>query len=120
MGLNKIYDYRLDMLWEWVQKIPCGKVTSYGMLGQVFSPRLSGFIIGKWMALASDSIPWWRVVGKNGEMLIHKRDPALAQRQREKLVKEGVQFVDGCIPLCYFWDPLSGNLLSFKQEDGAL
>jgi alkylated DNA nucleotide flippase Atl1 len=50
------------------------------------------------MAWADDSdfdpsaVPWWRVCGADGSLLIARRDPALGIEQRTRLEKEGVPF----------------------------
>ncbi len=50
-------------------------------------------------ALEGD-IPWWRVVGSDGSLRIHKRDSMLAQLQRSLLQQEGVPFTpDGRVQM---------------------
>lgn len=53
------------------------------------------------MALAlEDDLPWWRVVGSDGRLRIHKRDPMLAQLQKAYLQQEGVLFTpDGRVQM---------------------
>jgi len=47
-----------------------------------------------------DDIPWWRVVGSDGSLRIHKRDPMLAQLQKSLLQQEGVPFTpDGRVQM---------------------
>jgi alkylated DNA nucleotide flippase Atl1 len=46
------------------------------------------------MNQATQDVPWWRVVAKDGSLPISKRNPALAQEQRDKLQAEGVEFDD--------------------------
>jgi len=47
-----------------------------------------------------DDIPWWRVVGSDGSLCIHKRDPMLAQLQQSLLQQEGVPFTpDGRVQM---------------------
>lgn len=81
----------LDELWDLVRAIPAGKCASYGDLGRMLHNPASGFMVGRWMAQAPPDLPWWRVVAKDGRLPIHKRDPRLAEEQRLKLEREGVE-----------------------------
>lgn len=56
-------------------------------------------MVGRWMAQAPKGLPWWRVVGKKGEMRTAARDPQLAEEQRERLRKERVTFVDDAVDM---------------------
>lgn len=70
-------------------------------------PPLSARIVGRVMYHAPDTVPWWRVVGKDGDLLIVKRDPHLAALQRSLLQQENVPFLeDGRVnmSLCR-WQP---------------
>lgn len=75
-----------------VKQIPAGRVMSYGQVGDYLAPPLSARIVGRIMHHAPDGVPWWRVVGKDGDLLIVKRDPQLATLQRRLLAQEGVAF----------------------------
>jgi alkylated DNA nucleotide flippase Atl1 len=60
-----------------VRQIPQGKVMSYGQVARA-CPPLTPRQVGRLMAAAlEDDIPWWRVVGSDGSLRIHKRDPLL-------------------------------------------
>jgi methylated-DNA-protein-cysteine methyltransferase-like protein len=85
---------RLTDLWGVVARIPFGCVASYGNVGQALERPVSGLLVGRWMfqTPASEDIPWWRVVGAKGDLLIGRRDASLALMQREKLEAEGVEF----------------------------
>jgi len=89
----------LNELWGLVKSIPRGKVASYGELGRALSRPSSGYMVGRWMAVAPKGLPWWRVVGKNGEMRTESRDPELAKMQRDHLAKEKVRIVDGAVDM---------------------
>ena len=84
----------LEELWSLVASIPRGKVASYGEVGRALSTPSSGYMVGRWMAQAPGGLPWWRVVGKGGEMRTAQRDPQLAEIQRQYLLEEGVGLVD--------------------------
>jgi len=83
-----------------VRQIPRGKVMSYGQVAAC-CPPLTARQVGRIMAGAlDDDIPWWRVVGSDGSLRIHKRDPMLAQLQKAYLQSEGVQFTpDGRVQM---------------------
>ncbi len=77
-----------------VREIPPGRVASYGAVGRSLSGPVSGLIVGGWLAAcapASD-VPWWRVAGSDGTLLVARRDVRLALIQRERLEREGVGF----------------------------
>jgi methylated-DNA-protein-cysteine methyltransferase-like protein len=83
-----------------VRQIPQGKVMSYGQAAHA-CPPLTPRQVGRLMAAAlDDDIPWWRVVGSDGSLRTHKRDPLLAQLQKSLLQQEGVPFTpDGRVPM---------------------
>jgi methylated-DNA-protein-cysteine methyltransferase-like protein len=82
-----------------VRKIPHGKVASYGQIAlmlppppsvdfdsyKAFGPRW----VGGAMAACPDDVPWQRVINSQGK--ISERPGA--ERQRQLLEEEGVQFV---------------------------
>lgn len=93
----------LEELWIAVEQIPKGKVMSYGELGRSLNRPVSGVLVGKWMTQCPPHQPWWRVVGKNGDLLVAKRDPRLAAEQQQILESEGVVFLDGRVsPKMFF------------------
>ncbi|MFW5697676.1 MAG: MGMT family protein [Fimbriimonadaceae bacterium] len=75
-----------------VRRIPSGRVASYGDLGGLLEPPVSGWMTGRAMAQISDAAPWWRVVARTGHLPVGKRDPRLEITQRERLEAEGVRF----------------------------
>ena len=75
-----------------VRSIPAGRVLAYGDVGARCEPPISGYICGRIMSNVMDDVPWWRVVAKDGNLSIAKRNPALAQKQRDLLSVEGVEF----------------------------
>jgi len=74
------------------RRIPAGRVLSYGEVGALCEPPISGYVCGRVLGNVTDSVPWWRVVGKNGDLPIRKRNPHLAAEQRAKLESECVKF----------------------------
>jgi methylated-DNA-protein-cysteine methyltransferase related protein len=95
----------LDDLWAVVRSIPSGCVASYGDVGRALPRPVSGVLVGKWMASCPPDVPWWRVVGRQGDLLTARRDSHLAKRQKEVLVKEGVAFDDDRVASSFFWVP---------------
>jgi len=88
-----------DQVWQLVRQIPRGKVASYGQIAMMipppvdvdfdsykaFSPRW----VGGAMAACPDDVPWQRVINSQGKI---SQRPG-AERQRELLEEEGVEFV---------------------------
>lgn len=95
----------LDDLWAVVRSIPQGCVASYGEVGRALPRPVSGVLVGKWMTACPPDVPWWRVVGRSGDLLTGKRHPDLARRQQETLMTEGVAFEDGRVVPSAFYIP---------------
>lgn len=95
-----------EAVYEMVRHVPVGRVTSYGALGLALDNRISGLVVGNWMSKCPGDIPWWRVVAKDGRLVVFKRDVSFAVTQRNLLEAEGVPF-DGDrvrVAECY-WEP---------------
>jgi len=89
-----------------VKKIPPGRVASYGALGRSLERPVSGFLVGRAMRRCPEGVPWWRVVGRNGGILVDKIDPRLGSEQRQRLVKEGVKMAaEDLVSPAAFIDP---------------
>ena len=82
----------MEQVYTIVRSIPRGKVLSYGIIGAKCTPPISGYICGRIMQEVPSGVPWWRVVGKEGNLPISKRTPELSHEQRYKLKEEGVEF----------------------------
>ncbi len=81
-------------VYDLVRAVPIGRVMSYGAVGALCEPPLSGYVCGRIMNVVAGDVPWWRVVGKNGDLPVSKRNPHLAREQRALLESEGVAFDD--------------------------
>jgi methylated-DNA-protein-cysteine methyltransferase-like protein len=71
---------------ELVERIPPGRVMSYGMVAEVLglpSPRMVGAV----MARYGGGVPWHRVVNSAGRL-----PPGLEEEARSRLEAEGVPF----------------------------
>ncbi|MCW5941023.1 MAG: MGMT family protein [Fimbriimonadaceae bacterium] len=84
-----------EELYRLVRTIPPGRLATYGDLGRSLSRPVSGLIVGGWMASCPADAPWWRVVGRDGTLLLAKRSPHFAADQQSRLEAEGVPFRDG-------------------------
>jgi methylated-DNA-protein-cysteine methyltransferase related protein len=90
------------MLWDpvyaLVKKIPRGKVLTYGALAK--ATRLPGGARAAGRAMAASprgrAIPWHRVVGAGGKLLI--REP-YASLQKELLATEGAKLIESRVDL---------------------
>jgi methylated-DNA-protein-cysteine methyltransferase-like protein len=95
-----------EAVYEMVRAIPSGRVTSYGALGLALQNRVSGLVVGNWMSRCPDDIPWWRVVAKDGRLVVFKKDVSYAITQRNLLESEGVTFEDDKVRMNQFYiDP---------------
>ena len=91
-------------IYRLVRLIPAGNVSSYGRIAAVVGtgPRQVGYAMA---AVTPDlEVPWHRVVNSRGELSLRK-DGKADERQRQKLIEEGVLFDDkGRIDLdVYSW-----------------
>jgi methylated-DNA-protein-cysteine methyltransferase-like protein len=82
-----------DPVYQLVKKIPRGRVLSYGALARAL--KLSGGARSAGRAMAATpsgkGIPWHRVVGERGKILI--REP-YASLQKKLLESEGVTIIE--------------------------
>lgn len=86
-------------VWELVQRIPPGKVATYGQIaaivlqslgivdskGRAFGPRW----VGGSLAACPDSIPWQRVINSQGKISLRAGSES---NQRSLLEAEGIEF----------------------------
>jgi methylated-DNA-protein-cysteine methyltransferase-like protein len=92
-----------------VARIPRGRVASYGQIARLADmprhARLVGYALNA--LVASNRLPWHRVVNAQGRISERGDGGAAAQAQRKRLEKEGVRFSpQGLIDLAaYGWQP---------------
>ncbi len=94
-----------DPVYRLVQQIPRGRVLTYGSLARSLRLRGGARSAGRAMAAtpSGKGIPWHRVVGERGKILI--REP-YASLQRKLLESEGVKIVESRLDLKrYLWKP---------------
>jgi methylated-DNA-protein-cysteine methyltransferase-like protein len=82
-----------DLVYRLVKKIPRGRVTSYGALAKALRLRGGARAAGHAMAAcpSGKGIPWHRVIGAGGRLLIREPNSSL---QRRLLETEGIA-IDG-------------------------
>jgi len=94
-----------DPVYRLVQQIPRGRVFTYGALAKTLRLPGGGRTAGRAMAAcpAGKGIPWHRVVGAGGKLLI--REPH-ASLQRKLLESEGVALTESRLNLkLHLWNP---------------
>ena len=94
-----------DRVYEFVSRVPPGRVVTYGQvaleLGAPAAARAVGYALHNLSGTNID-VPWWRVVNAGGGISLGSRGLA-ADIQRERLEAEGVRFdLEGRIRLREF------------------
>lgn len=90
-------------VYKLVKQIPRGRVLTYGGVARILRLRGGARTAGRAMAAtpSGKGIPWHRVVGDRGKLLI--REP-YASLQRKLLESEGVKLVESRVDLArYLW-----------------
>jgi len=105
-----------DPVYRLVKQIPRGRVLSYGALARIL--RLVGGARSAGRAMAATpsgkGIPWHRVVGEGGKILI--REP-YASLQKKLLESEGVEVVESRVNLKHhLWTPPSKTSKKTAKE----
>ncbi|HET8965399.1 MAG TPA: MGMT family protein [Candidatus Acidoferrum sp.] len=94
-----------DPVYAFVKLIPRGRVITYGGLAKALSLRGGARSAGRAMAASPSGkgIPWHRVVGFGGKLLV--REP-YASLQRKLLESEGVQMTERRVNMkLHLWAP---------------
>ncbi|HVS88049.1 MAG TPA: MGMT family protein [Candidatus Acidoferrum sp.] len=94
-----------DPVYRLVQQIPRGRVLTYGALARSLRLRGGARSAGRAMAAtpSGKGIPWHRVVGERGKILI--REP-FASLQKKLLQSEGVTVVESRVDFKrHLWAP---------------
>lgn len=92
-------------VYAWVKRIPRGRVVTYGQLARALRLRGGARTAGRAMAgcPGGRGVPWHRVVGAGGRLLIREPYAAL---QRRLLEAEGVRFAGGRVEMrAHGWPP---------------
>ena len=105
-----------DPVFRFVQRIPRGRVLTYGALAKAL--RLPGGARSAGRAMAATpsgkGIPWHRVIGERGKILI--REP-YASLQRKLLESEGVTILASRVDLKrHLWKPPAKSKLKLETR----
>ena len=96
-------------VYDLVKQIPRGRVITYGALAKALHLRGGARTAGRAMAAtpSGKGIPWHRVVGDRGKLLI--REP-YASLQRKLLESEGVSLLQSHVDLkAHSWSPRNAS-----------
>ena len=105
-----------DPVYRLVKQIPRGRVITYGALAKALHLRGGARTAGRAMAAtpSGKGIPWHRVVGDRGKLLI--REP-YASLQRKLLESEGVPLRESRVDLKqHLWSPGKASKPKLKQK----
>jgi methylated-DNA-protein-cysteine methyltransferase related protein len=105
-----------DPVYKVVKQIPRGRVTTYGALAKALRLRGGARTAGRAMAAtpSGKGIPWHRVVGDRGKLLIPEPYGSL---QRKLLQTEGVELIEFRVDLRrYLWLPTRSAKPRMKQK----
>ncbi len=105
-----------DPVYKLVKLIPRGRVTTYGALAKSLRLRGGARTAGRAMAASPSGkgIPWHRVVGAGGKLLI--REP-YSSLQRKLLESEGVTVLESRVRIKeHLWTPPRSNPKLRKSE----
>ena len=109
-----------DPVYRLVQQIPRGRVLTYGALARALRLRGGARSAGRAMGATpkGKGIPWHRVLGADGKILI--REP-YASLQKKLLESEGIEVVEGRVAMKrYAWEPArSRGMKSKTPKRGA-
>lgn len=96
-------------IYEVVKQIPEGSVATYGDIAHLAGlPRHARLVGYSLHALPENSsVPWYRVVNRQGQLSLAKLTHAGAAEQRARLIQEGIEFsIQGRVLLKKFrWHP---------------
>jgi methylated-DNA-protein-cysteine methyltransferase related protein len=105
-----------DHVYRHVQRIPSGRVLTYGALAKALRLPGGARTAGRAMAAtpSGKGIPWHRVIGERGKILI--REP-YASLQRKLLESEGVTVIESRVDLKrHLWKPPRKSALKHRAH----
>lgn len=109
-----------DSVYNLVKQIPRGRVLTYGVLARALRLPGGARTAGRAMAATprGKGIPWHRVLGANGKILI--REP-YASLQKKLLESEGVSVMERRINLKrHLWTPPHKKLAARRKVRGSV
>jgi methylated-DNA-protein-cysteine methyltransferase related protein len=104
-----------DPVYKLVKQIPRGRVTTYGALARALHLRGGARTAGRALAATPSGrgIPWHRVVGDRGKLLIPE---PYASLQKKLLESEGVKIVEFRVDFAHHgWAPKSAERKAKKS-----
>jgi methylated-DNA-protein-cysteine methyltransferase related protein len=108
-----------DPVYKLVQRIPRGRVLTYGALAKALRLPGGARTAGRAMAgtPSGQGIPWHRIVGERGKILI--RGP-YAMLQKKLLESEGVKLIESRVDLkLHAWKPATKTAATGKHTSKA-
>jgi methylated-DNA-protein-cysteine methyltransferase-like protein len=113
--LGNGFEMSWDYVYRFVQRIPRGSVLTYGALAKALRLPGGARTAGRAMAAtpSGKGIPWHRVLGARGKLLI--REP-YSSLQRKLLESEGVTLIESRVDLKrHLWKPPAKLVLKQKS-----
>ena len=109
MSLHSKNDLFLLSVYEWVARIPYGRVTSYGAIATVLGAKKGARMVGWCLSkghLLMPELPYHRVVNRQG-VLTGKHHFPTRHAMQQLLKAEGVEVKDDKVVSfdALFWDP---------------
>lgn len=81
-------------IYQWVRRIPAGRVMTYGQIATLLENRVSPRAVGWAMHGCPEGVPWQRVVNASGACSTDRIPDIPTGLQRAMLEAEGVEFRD--------------------------
>lgn len=103
-----------EQIWQTVQRVPQGKVSSYGRIADLAGLPGRSRLVGRIMQYAPDEVklPWYRILRSNGQ-LAFAAGSEMALKQSRLLAAEGVLVSHNRVDLKLFlWQPDLSELLA--------
>lgn len=85
-------EHNRQRILQTVRRIPAGCVASYALVAAVAGLPGRARLVGRVLADAGPGVPWHRVLGAQGRIVLPASSPA-ALEQRRRLEQEGVVFL---------------------------
>ena len=105
-----------DPVFRFVKQIPRGRVLTYGAVAKALRLPNGARNAGRTMAAtpSGKGIPWHRVLGERGKILI--REP-YASLQRKLLESEGITLIESRVDLRrYLWKPPKKSTVKYRAS----
>jgi methylated-DNA-protein-cysteine methyltransferase-like protein len=95
----------LQAIWDVVEQIPRGKVTTYGDVALAAGLPGRARQVGYALRHAPANLPWYRVLGAGGKIVFPPGSRGWVEQTR-RLTSEGVKVDGGRVELAALFDPL--------------